>query len=113
MTEFPWAAVGLNLLVSIVAVAALMAVFMGVSIRAKNHSRIDIFWGPAFVLVAVVSYLLSAGSVGDSTRRLVVLEEPDASRSEGLRDAAFRRDRRTGQRKGAVIEMVGINGRAI
>lgn len=73
MTEFPWAAVGLNLLVSIVAVAALMAVVMGVSIRAKNHSLIDIFWGPAFVLVAVVSYLLSAGSVGDSTRRLVVL----------------------------------------
>jgi steroid 5-alpha reductase family enzyme len=73
MTEFPWAAVGLNLLVSIVAVAALMAIVMGVSIRAKDHSLIDIFWGPAFVLVAVVSYLLSAGSAGDSTRRLVVL----------------------------------------
>ncbi|TQM62230.1 DUF1295 domain-containing protein [Humibacillus xanthopallidus] len=73
MTEFPWAAVGLNILLSIIAVAALMAVVMGVSIRAKNHSLIDIFWGPAFVVVAVVSYLASAGSVGDSTRRLVVL----------------------------------------
>jgi steroid 5-alpha reductase family enzyme len=73
MTEFPWAAVGLNILISIIAVAALMAVVMGVSIRAKNHSLIDIFWGPAFVVVAVVSYLVSAGSEGDSTRRLVVL----------------------------------------
>ncbi|HET7799344.1 MAG TPA: DUF1295 domain-containing protein [Humibacillus xanthopallidus] len=73
MTEFPWAAVGLNILASIIAVTALMAVVMAVSIRAKNHSIIDIFWGPAFVVVAGVSYLVSAGSEGDSTRRLVVL----------------------------------------
>jgi len=73
MTGFPWAAAGLNLLAGIVAVAALMAVVMTVSIRARNHSLIDIVWGPAFVVVAVVSYLVSAGSVGDSTRRLVVL----------------------------------------
>lgn len=46
---------------------------MALSIRIDNQSIVDIFWGPGFVLVAVVSYLASRHAGGDDVRRLVVL----------------------------------------
>lgn len=46
---------------------------MALSIRVRNQSIVDIFWGPGFVLVAAVSYLASRHSGGDDVRRLVVL----------------------------------------
>lgn len=49
------------------------AAIMALSIRVRNQSIVDIFWGPGFVLVAAVSYLASRHSGGDDVRRLVVL----------------------------------------
>ncbi|GAA1245230.1 DUF1295 domain-containing protein [Janibacter melonis] len=72
-SALPWGDVALNLGVSVLATAVFIGVIMATAVAIKNHSIIDIFWGPGFVVVAVVSYLLSAGSGGDDTRRLVVL----------------------------------------
>lgn len=73
MTDIPWADLGLNLLASIVAVTVFIGIIMAVAIRIRNQSIIDIYWGPGFVVVAVVSYLMSMGGDGDDVRRLVVL----------------------------------------
>lgn len=73
MFDFPWVALTLNLVASTVAVAVLIGVVMAVAIRIRNQSIIDIFWGPGFVVVAVVSYLVSASSDGNDLRRFVVL----------------------------------------
>ncbi|MGH1561217.1 DUF1295 domain-containing protein [Mumia sp. DW29H23] len=73
MSDFPWGDLALNLLVSAAAVVVLMGAIMATAIAIKNQSIIDIFWGPGFVVVALVSYLVSASSSGDDTRRLVVL----------------------------------------
>jgi steroid 5-alpha reductase family enzyme len=71
--DYPWGDLGVNLIVSALAVVVLIGAVMAYSIATKNHSIIDTWWGPGFVVVALVSYLVSAGSVGDDTRRLVVL----------------------------------------
>ncbi|MBF6353025.1 DUF1295 domain-containing protein [Nocardia higoensis] len=73
MFEFPWGALALNFVVSTVAVVVFIAAIMMTAIRIRNQSIIDIFWGPGFVVVAVVSYLMSASSEGNDVRRLVVL----------------------------------------
>ena len=73
MNDLPWGDLALNLLAVTAAVVVFIGVIMAVAIRIRNQSIIDIFWGPGFVLAAVVSYLVSAGSDGDDTRRLVVL----------------------------------------
>ncbi|KAA1425169.1 DUF1295 domain-containing protein [Mumia zhuanghuii] len=73
MSDFPWGDLALNLIVSAAAVLVLMGAIMATAIAIKNQSIIDIFWGPGFVVVALVSYLVSASSSGDDTRRLVVL----------------------------------------
>ncbi len=73
MTDIPWADLGLNLLAVIAAVTLFIGVIMAVAIRIRNQSIIDIYWGPGFVVVAVVSYLMSMGGDGDDVRRLVVL----------------------------------------
>ena len=49
------------------------AAVMALSIRVDNQSLVDIFWGPGFVLVAVVSFVASRHAGGDEARRLVVL----------------------------------------
>ena len=72
-TDFPWGDLALNLVVSAAAVVVLIGAVMGYSIATKNHSVIDIWWGPGFVVVAAVSYLVSIGSEGHDARRLVVL----------------------------------------
>jgi steroid 5-alpha reductase family enzyme len=61
-----------NLAVSALAIAVLMALVMGLSARARDWSLIDMFWGPGFVVVAVSSYLVSIGH-GDGLRRIVAL----------------------------------------
>ena len=62
----------INLVVSAATIAVLMALIMVVSIRAKDFSLIDMFWGPGFVAVAVTSFLVSIGH-GDDARRLIAL----------------------------------------
>ncbi|MCD9199882.1 DUF1295 domain-containing protein [Aeromicrobium wangtongii] len=73
MNDVPWGDLALNLLAVTIAIIVFIGVIMAVAIRIKNQSIIDIFWGPGFVVAAVVSYLVSAGGDGDDTRRLVVL----------------------------------------
>ena len=70
---FPWGDFAVNLGVTAAAVVAAMAALMAVAIAIRNQSIIDIAWGPGFVVIAAVSYGLSAGSGGDGARRLVVL----------------------------------------
>lgn len=62
-----------NLLSCALAVVLYFAAIMVLSFRLRNHSLVDIFWGPGFVLVAVLSYLLSSHSGGDPVRRATVL----------------------------------------
>lgn len=50
-----------NLAVSAAAIVVLIGAIMAAAIAVKNQSSIDIFWGPGFVLVAVVSCLCSMG----------------------------------------------------
>lgn len=63
----------INLGLCALAVVLYFAAIMVVSIRLRNHSLVDIFWGPGFVLLAAVSYGLSAQSGGDPVRRTTVL----------------------------------------
>ena len=62
----------INLAVSAVAIAVLMALIMALSSRLRDWSLIDMFWGPGFVVVALTSYLVSIGH-GDDARRLIAL----------------------------------------
>ena len=73
MLNQPLANVALNLLVSLAAVTIFIGIIMATAIRIRNQSIIDIFWGPGFLVVAVVSYVMSTAGDGDHTRRLVVL----------------------------------------
>lgn len=73
MNDIPWGDLALNLLAVIGATIVFIGIIMVVAIKIENQSIIDIFWGPGFVVAAVVSYLVSAGGDGDDTRRLVVL----------------------------------------
>jgi steroid 5-alpha reductase family enzyme len=70
---FPWGDFGVNLGVTAGVVVAMMAIVMAVAFAINNQSIIDILWGPGFVVIAAVSYALSAGSGGSGSRRLVVL----------------------------------------
>ena len=67
------AAIGHNLALCAAAVVLYFGAVMALSVRVRNHSLVDIFWGPGFVLVAVISYLASAGAGGDPVRRATVL----------------------------------------
>ena len=73
MNHLPWAAFGVNLVLSAVVVAAYFAVIMAAAMRVRKHAIVDVFWGPGFALVAVISYLASAHSGGDAVRRATVL----------------------------------------
>ena len=55
---------------SAVAVAALMLVTWAVSLRRRDVSIVDVVWGPAFVLVALVSAL--TGDAGSQVRWLLL-----------------------------------------
>ncbi|MEV4319126.1 DUF1295 domain-containing protein [Actinocrispum sp. NPDC049592] len=70
-----WWPMVLALVVAAVAICVLMGVVLLISLRARNWSIIDTFWGLGFVVVAITSYLLSIGD-GDSGRRLVALLVP-------------------------------------
>jgi steroid 5-alpha reductase family enzyme len=63
LARLPWA---------VVAVAIVLAVTFAVGVAQRRHSVMDVAWGPGFVAVAAVSWLLSAGT-GDDGRRLLLL----------------------------------------
>ena len=62
---------GLNLAASAATILVCMLVLWAISIRITDMSIVDIFWGPGFGLVAIVSFLLSAGA-GIEARRILV-----------------------------------------
>ena len=63
LVGLPWTAL---------AVAAVLAVTFAAAVAQRRHSVMDVAWGPGFVAVAAVSWLLSAGT-GDDGRRLLLL----------------------------------------
>ena len=93
MGAVEWAPLAVGLVAAAAAIAALMAVTLTLSLRLSNWSLIDTFWGLGFVVVAVVSYLLTLGH-GDAGRRLVALLVPVVW---GLRLAGYIHWRNHGQ----------------
>ncbi|MEU7868743.1 DUF1295 domain-containing protein [Dactylosporangium sp. NPDC049140] len=67
-----WTALALNLCATIVAVALVMALTMAYALRRGEQSIVDTVWGLGFVVVAAVSFALSAGH-GDPWQRAVTL----------------------------------------
>ena len=70
-----WLGLVIGLVVAAVAIGALMGVTLAISLRAKNWSIVDTFWGLGFVVVAIVSFLISIGH-GDNGRRIIALVVP-------------------------------------
>jgi steroid 5-alpha reductase family enzyme len=62
LASLPWTAL---------TVVAVLAVTFAVALRLGRHSVVDVAWGVAFALVALVSLVASAGS-GDPVRRWVI-----------------------------------------
>ncbi len=71
MTDAVAAGFGTNLLVTGLVILGCMLALWALSIRIRDVSIVDIFWGPAFGIVAVTGFFLSAGH-GDDERRLLV-----------------------------------------
>ncbi|SFU05325.1 DUF1295 domain-containing protein [Arthrobacter sp. ov118] len=72
MPPFPLEAFLASLPWVIAGIVALLALTFAVAVRQHRHSVIDTVWGLGFVVVAVVSWALSAG-YGDAARRLLLL----------------------------------------
>jgi steroid 5-alpha reductase family enzyme len=70
-----WLPLVVGLVVAAAAICVLMGATLVISLRLKNWSIIDTFWGLGFVVVAVTSYLVSIGH-GDPGRRLIALLVP-------------------------------------
>jgi steroid 5-alpha reductase family enzyme len=64
-----------NLGATLLAVVLTMAATLAVAQWKGKHSVIDVTWGLGFVVVAIVTYVLSAGE-GDDLRRLLLLLLP-------------------------------------
>jgi len=75
MGAVSWIPLVVGLVVAAAAICVLMGITLALSLRLKNWSIIDTFWGLGFVAVAVTSYLVSIGH-GDNGRRLIALLVP-------------------------------------
>lgn len=62
---------GFNCAVTAAVLAACMLALWLLSIRLRDISIVDIFWGPGFAVVALITYHLSDGAGSDSRRTLV------------------------------------------
>jgi steroid 5-alpha reductase family enzyme len=62
----------LNLAASAGAVVVLMGVVFAISVRRDRHDLIDVAWGAGFALIAVTTFVLSAGK-GDPATRVLLL----------------------------------------
>ena len=74
MTGYPWFGAVTNLVVTAVVIAVMFgaALFVAVRLRGGRHDGIDILWGAGFAVVALVTFIVSAGEVGDLWRRLLI-----------------------------------------
>ena len=72
LPDFPLAEFLASLPWTAVAVACVLAATFAVAVAQRRYSVMDVVWGPGFVAVAAVSWLLSGGS-GDDGRRLLLL----------------------------------------
>jgi steroid 5-alpha reductase family enzyme len=69
-----WAAFGVNAVVTLVVVWALLTATFAVALRVGRHAIIDVVWGSGFVVIALVSVLLArARGFGDPGRGWLVL----------------------------------------
>ncbi|MFI5915909.1 DUF1295 domain-containing protein [Dactylosporangium sp. NPDC051541] len=66
------AALALNLGLTLVAVVVVMALTMAYALRKQEQSIVDTIWGLGFVVIAIVSFFLSA-AYGDTRQRVVAL----------------------------------------
>ena len=64
---------GQNLWVTALVLLACVVSLWLLSIRLRDASIIDIFWGPAFGVVAVVGYVLGAGHGVEVRRTLITV----------------------------------------
>ncbi|WP_328539709.1 DUF1295 domain-containing protein [Streptomyces sp. NBC_00344] len=71
MNGYPWAAFGEGVGAAAAAALAVMLITFAVACARGLHRIVDIAWGAAFALVALVSYAVSSGE-GDDARRLLV-----------------------------------------
>ena len=71
MSGFPWSAFGTNLALAAGAATAVMLVTFSAAVAKGTHRVVDVAWGLAFTVVALVTYAGSGGE-GDGGRRLLV-----------------------------------------
>lgn len=64
---------GTNLAATALALLASVLVLWLLSIRLRDASIIDIFWGPGFAIVAVLGWLLSDGAGSEPRRTLITV----------------------------------------
>lgn len=63
----------MNLVVCAVAVGLYFTAVMAVAIRVSKHSIVDVCWGLGFAGIALISFVASSHSGGDTARRVTVL----------------------------------------
>ncbi len=71
-TRVSWGPLLVNLVITAGVVAVLMLATFGYAMRTRVHAIMDTVWPLGFVVIAAVSFGLSAGS-GDPGRRMLVL----------------------------------------
>lgn len=71
--SYPWGDLAVNLAATAGTVIVVMGIVMVIGTAINDQSIIDIVWGPGFAILAIVSYVVSAGSGGDDSRRIVVM----------------------------------------
>lgn len=73
LASLPWAALGVVLVLAVTyAVAVSAQAVSAVAVGQARHSVMDVAWGPGFVVIAVIAFVLSAGE-GDGGRRVLML----------------------------------------
>jgi steroid 5-alpha reductase family enzyme len=83
-----WGPLLVNLAVTAGLVALLMLATFGYAMRTRVHAIMDTIWPLGFVLIAVMTFGLSAGS-GVAGRRVLRLLEKHMARSRGAAYADY------------------------
>lgn len=72
MTPYPWADLGASLPWAALGVVVALGATFVVALRVGRHAVVDVTWGLGFAVIAVVSFVTSAGA-GDGLRRSLLL----------------------------------------